>query len=317
MKNKIVATSKTIKVIDDKFYYFGEEFEPRVTWIIDEGFPTAKQLKIWLAKNSYEEGQRVLEEAGDRGSKVHAAAQDIICGKKVKLSDKYHSELTGKAEPLTFEEWEHLQAFERFINDYKPEFLMVEQAVRVKGVFAGTLDILCKLRVDIKIKVDEETGKQSIRVSYNADAKPVIVLLDLKTSSGIRPQYQLQTGAYAFGVANSSEFNSQGQLHIAYTGVIRTGTQHIAGYELKLFPDWSEDYKMFLHCLEMFKFLNPNAKPHIKEYPKFIKLPKELIFNPVIVKLPTPKKGRQKKQKQQDVKGTVKQVKEEGTTSVS
>ena len=102
----------------------------------------------------------VRDAAGDRGTLVHEAAEDIANGKPVNPGD-YDEAVAG-----------YIQSFIDFTEDHKPEFTHLEVTVASKrGMYAGTMDI-------------------------RANIKGYPVTLDTKTSKNVGDDMVLQLAAY-------------------------------------------------------------------------------------------------------------------------
>jgi hypothetical protein len=83
------------------------DFVPSVIWIA--GFhPKGVQFYKWLANQGWDESQAIKQTAGDKGSKVHAAVEDLIAGNTVSMEAKYLNHSTERDEPLSLEEYETL-----------------------------------------------------------------------------------------------------------------------------------------------------------------------------------------------------------------
>lgn len=255
------------KVVDlngDWTHYFHKEYGylPSATHVIKIGFPKGEGLLKWLKNMSAEEGEKAMKQAGKRGSKVHSALKDLINGEEIKLSNKYENET------LTSEEWNYILTWYIWQNDFSPHLIAHETSVYSGGIgrYAGTIDFLGGLiiRKGQKISINEkvETIKKD---------KKITVLLDWKTSSGIWDDYKLQVAAYAACTEKKP----------MYTGIVRLGTKHTCGYEMKLWDKKMTDYhfKRFLSARENYDMItgeNERWEPKVKEIPISlkVKLPK-------------------------------------------
>ena len=145
-------------------------FYPSVTWICGY-YPKGIAYHKWLASKGWDEAESIKVAAGDKGSKVHLAVNDLIRGVEVTMEAKYPNHTTGKVEELTIEEWECLMSFVDWVNEAKPVFLDSEIVVfNEKYPYAGTVDIRCKLKNN--------------------------TILDIKTGQYIWPSHELQVSAY-------------------------------------------------------------------------------------------------------------------------
>ena len=238
---------------DWRFYFKKStgQYAPAVNYIISQGFNKGPRFQNWLLQQRPEEAQRILESAGDRGTRVHAAIRDLIGGNEVKIDQQYPSELTkGRFEPLTAEEWNCIRGFANWFEEYQPE--VMGQEIVVFGnteLYAGTIDFLGTIL----------TNKGRIQV-----------LIDWKSSSGIWDEYKLQVAAYwnAYIWGKIDEFVPD------YTAIVRIGTKHKAKFEMQLFDakETMDNYKRFLEVKSLHHFVNPdNDKPNIEDLPSVFK----------------------------------------------
>jgi hypothetical protein len=145
------------------------EYVPSVTWIC-EHYPKGVAFYKWLASKGWNEAEAIKTAAGDKGSKVHEAIEDLIKGKEISIDAKYMNYSTKKDEELNLEEYECIMSFASWWQEVKPKPLGFEFAVWGDG-YAGTVDLLCSIE-----------GKTW--------------LIDFKTSQYIWPSHELQVSAY-------------------------------------------------------------------------------------------------------------------------
>lgn len=135
---------------------------PSVTEIL-QYYPKGEAFRRWLGSKSYEEAEKIRDEAGTRGSNVHEAIEQYLRHqtKPKDLSDK------GLKLFNNFLEWyEDLQK-----NDLV-EVLDIERPVINKHhKYVGTIDLIIKLNKEIH-------------------------LIDFKTSNSIHTTHLLQLSAY-------------------------------------------------------------------------------------------------------------------------
>ena len=238
---------------DWRFYWkkSTNQYAPAVNYIIGQGFNKGSRFQNWLLQQRPEEAQRILESAGDRGTRVHAAIRDLIDGNKVKIDQQYPSEVAnGRFEPLTAEEWNCLEGFVNFVNQYKPEVIAQEQTVfDDQNLYAGTIDFIGSIQV-------------------NGVKTPVII--DWKSSSGIWDEYKLQVAAYWAAISRGGP-----AIITSNTAIVRVGTRHKAKFEIQLFnpEETSQNFKKFLEVKSLYHFVNSGVeKPIITELPTSFKV---------------------------------------------
>ncbi len=216
---------------------------PSVTWI-NESYPKGLGFYKWLAGKGWDEATATKEAAGDRGSKVHNAIQDLLNGAEIKYGDAYWNETKQANESFTLEEWKCLIAFQRFWLDHNPTIVATERVCySLKYGYAGTIDAL--------LMIDDQ-----------------LVVVDWKTSAAIYPSYLMQIAAYMVAEHETGEHKP------VATAIVRLGTKHKKGYELQIFDtDQSkQNFKGFLHVKEIWAIENGNKKPETVTLPAVISL---------------------------------------------
>lgn len=233
----------------DWIVYFNskeKKYKWAVNYIISNGFPMADGLINFIKNHTSEESKKILESAGERGSRVHAAIRDLINGLTIDLERPYESEIAGKWERLTDEEWSCLTAWVAWVEKFKPELISCETSVDAEK-YAGTIDFLGSINLQKGDKININDSITTIK-----EDKKIKVLLDWKTGSGIYDNYRLQVAAYAFASKIIPE----------YTGIIRLGTAHKNGrFEMKL---W--DYETTKFHYQKFRASLSNFELNHKEY---------------------------------------------------
>jgi ATP-dependent exoDNAse (exonuclease V) beta subunit len=117
------------------------------------------QLIKWIADVGYENSQKVLKDAGERGTRVHDCLENIL------LEGHKKCELKGDEPYLVTQ-------FHKWLDKYKPQIVQTEGTLFSKShEFAGTTDLIALI-----------------------DKKRV--LIDFKTSTRIQKTYGLQLAAY-------------------------------------------------------------------------------------------------------------------------
>jgi len=132
-------------------------------------YPQSQYLTEWIGKVGWHESQRIKSEAGEKGTRVHAAI------------DRLEEGYTLFATEYSWEEFHKIHSFVKWYNDYKPELIAKEIPVfSRKGRYAGRLDRI-----------------------YIIDGQ--YTLLDFKTSSGIHEHFPLQFASYANAVEENTD----------------------------------------------------------------------------------------------------------------
>lgn len=211
---------------------------PSVTTVL-KLFPKGEGFERYLANaSSYEESQKVLKQAGERGTRVHDASERLEKGESL------------DREEFTLEEWRMLMGFVAWHKEYKPKPILIEHSL-VSDTYrtGGTLDRLYEIN-------DEVEGR-------------MVVVFDLKTSSAIHDSYWVQTGVYA-------QMVQEAKIAIpTHTAILRLTTRTKKGYEYKThsMEEYTKDADLFEAVRFVWDYLNPDSTG-----PKEIEVPDTLTL---------------------------------------
>ena len=158
-----------------------EDFYPSCTWICSY-YPKGYALEKWLADKGIDKAEEIRREAGQRGSRVHKACEDLAIGNEVKMDSKYPND-DGELAELTADEYGVAMTFRKFLEDEQPYFLKRENGAPAieytvlnhEHKFGGTVDMKCRIKSD--------------------DYK-FVHIIDIKTSKDIYPSHEIQVSAY-------------------------------------------------------------------------------------------------------------------------
>lgn len=279
MNNKIFHNpeNKQINFLDCRYYTVDNViFYPSVTTVLGI-YPKGYGFSKWLKENG-EKSDEILEAAGEEGSKVHDAIDQLIKGKEIKwthtfidtlqiqsvestarflddcangMQGKYYKEVQFFNES----EWQMILKFADFVEKNEPvfianEFNIISDTMRI----GGTLDIVCDI-----------AGERW--------------LVDIKTSNYIHKTHELQLAVYAkmFNEKNPDmPIDRVGILWLkaATRGEDKKGKNIQGhGWQLKEFDRHYEDsYKLFRHVRAIWDEENPNYRPKNMIYPDRLKL---------------------------------------------
>jgi len=222
------------------------KFYPSSTWISDY-YPKGIGFYKNLANKGWDLAEEEMQAAGDKGSKVHYACQDIDSGKGVNIqTSKYLNHSTEKEEELTPEEIECILAFQSWTDVFKPELLASElTAFNDNYGYAGTIDKIYRLE-----------GR--------------IYIVDLKTGQNIWPSTELQISSYsnleidykALGIKDE-EWQAR-KLAILQIGYYRNERKY-------KFTEMEDKFGLFLHAKAIWNNENLEAKPKEAKFPLVIK----------------------------------------------
>lgn len=237
--------------IADERWYFRENKDktrtevPSVTWIAG-CYPKGVQFYKWLAQKGWDESEAIKTSAGDKGSKVHNAIEDLLKGDTVKMDSKYINNSTGQPEELTIDEYSCLMNFVDWHNETKPKTLRTEFVIfdDIDG-YAGTVDYLCQIG-------DE------------------VWLIDFKTGQSVWTEYELQISAYRKALERQGvKIDKMATLQVGYKLNKR-------GWKL---TELEDKYPLFLHAKAIWQEEHGGEKPKIVNYPDKLK-----VGNPEIKK---------------------------------
>lgn len=251
-------------LVDPKTAESKPEFVPSVTWICDS-FPKGPAYWKWLASKGWDEALAIKTAAGDRGSRVHKAIQDLIEGREVPIDAKYPSSSDDEPKELTFEEYDAILSFARWYEEVKPELIAWEFVVWGDG-YAGTVDLLCSI------------GGQKY-------------IVDFKTSAHIWPSHELQVSAYKHalnltrpapcngptckGEKRDHDSNCNVSLHITEPEDVKLAILQV-GYRMnkKKFKltEIDDQYQEFLAAKVIWAREQKGVEPKQREYPMSVRL---------------------------------------------
>lgn len=240
------------------------KFIPSVTWIC--GFyPKGVQFYKWLASKGWDEAEAIKTAAGDKGSKVHKAIENIIAGGTVKMEDMYVNNSTGKSEELSVEEYEAIMSFVTWADEAKPKFLLTEATVTSeKYGFSGTVDCVAKIKDDVYI-------------------------IDFKTSQNIWQEYEMQISAYKQALTEMGYKTENIKLAFLQIGYKGNRTKKDGSRTMHKFTMVDDKFELFLHARAIWANETEGQKPKQAEYPLSLSLKIEPKVEEKVEVAPAPK----------------------------
>lgn len=232
-----------ITLLDERYYQSPDTqlYYPSVNTILDV-YPKGYGYIQWL-KDLGSNSEEVLKRAGDQGTKIHNAIQQLLTKKEVKWITE-----NSEQENYTLEEWQMLLKFVEFYKEAKPQTLAVEQSLVDDELgYGGTLDYVCKINNEVWY-------------------------IDWKSGNSIYKTNKIQASAYKelWNKKNNLKIERIGCLHLkAQTrGADKTGKQiQGEGWKLEEVEDQEHLFKLFKHTQVIWKEENPNPKPKNLIYP--------------------------------------------------
>jgi hypothetical protein len=244
------------------------QYVPSVTWIAGH-YPKGIEYFKWLASKGWDESQEIMRDAGDRGSKVHAAISAILRGEEVRIDSKFINPSTEQLEELTLEECDGIKAFVDWFKANNPVSIAWDVTVfSEKHGYAGTIDYICRI------------GEQ-------------VYIIDFKTSQQVWPSHRLQLSAYKEPIAHG-EFQIEGLKEVwdIKLAVLQIGyRKNKAGYKWNEIED---QFPLFLAARQIWANETEGQAPKLREYP-IVLSPAVTVEQAMNTEEPKPEKSSSKK----------------------
>lgn len=258
-EEKILTIDKQSEIVERIFY-------PSSSWICSY-YPKGIEYMKWLASKGWDEAERLMNEAGDRGTNVHKAIDSLLDGNPIKMTDKFFSEKTGKDEEIKVKEWEAIMSFADFISIAKPMIIKKEWSlINKQDGYGGTIDLVCIIPEDVKV------GTSTITRG--------VYVIDYKTSKEIYPSSELQISSYKHAIPEETLDFIKNSLTEEQKKDKEFDEVKIAilqvGYNLNKrkwkFTECQDKYELFLSTRKTWENENKDKQPAQKDYPIEIKL---------------------------------------------
>lgn len=239
MNHLIIDTgARQLTLLDSRFYITEEgQPVPSVTTIL-EAYPKGPEYFAWIKKVG-EDADEIRDEAGRRGSTVHALTEAYDRGEEVTL-------LTADGHPAyKLAEWAMFERYVEFTGRYNPDNCWVEQNFVSPALgFAGTVDRIMMIN-----------GR--------------LFLVDIKTSNTIYPSYWLQLAAYR-QLADEQDIFVDAVAVLWLNAKTRTegskGAIQGPGWQLVTREDTTRDYELFLATKTLWEAQNKDIRPRQLTY---------------------------------------------------
>lgn len=245
--------------LDTEHYYYlgGIGWAPSVTSILGEAGPVDQGLRQFWKQNTAQESDDIFHTAGEFGSKLHGAFDQLLLAEELDLLNDYPTR-REKYTIMKFADW---------FNVVKPVDFTSEQVVAsTQYMFAGTLDFLGKIsRKNAAAALGLNIGETARFINGRPD-KLEMWLIDWKTSRQLHYGHELQVAAYKQAVLEGLG------IKVDHMGLLRVPTQHKTGYEFKEVFWKISDY---MHIYQTYLNLHKGVIPYPKElisYPNKFRL---------------------------------------------
>lgn len=258
--------------VDDEHYYYGglpggiKSYFLSVTRTLDIGAPFPEGLRQYLRITDYDEQVQRLDFTGARGSKLHAALDDLMKGQQLSLSDDYRSTYEKDA-LVTF-----IRTM-RFLNPskFKTELIVADSELRIAGTtdFVGWVEgwkLLMLLEPLKYLELDSDGDLQPKEKWLGLpDTKKTHIVVDWKFTGRNAYSHKIQVAAY------KTMYNKSYKGRVSRAFTWRYSPRHKFGFD---FQESLKDYRDFKRIYDttidyLGEFPEP---PTIKRYPESIKL---------------------------------------------
>lgn len=243
---KLDVQLKQLNFLDTRVYEREEGlYYPSVTSIL-QYMPKGKWFEEWI-KDVGHNADIIRNRAGQEGTEVHNAVEQLIKGEELEWMDEY-----GRAR-YSLKVWEMIVKFAEFWTTYKPEPVLIEQFLYSdKYHYAGTTDLVVKLDGSL-------------------------CLLDIKTSNFLSRSHHLQLAAYAQAYEEivGDKIEKTGVLWLKSTKRTegkKEGVYQGKGWEISFVDDVEKAFKEFLLIYEVYKLEHQDIQPKFNTYPTTLKL---------------------------------------------
>lgn len=240
-KALIDKEARQVTFADERYYSLdGENWFPSVTTYLD-AFYKGGQYIHWLKQEGLN-ADRIMKEAGELGTAVHNAIENLLNGGEIEWDGENYSE---KAWIMI----NRFMEFYKFVESHSGVELVL---VNPKLEIGGTLDLVCKINGNTW-------------------------LIDHKTSNNIWHTHKVQVAVYKtlYEAEIKEKIDHIGILHLnAQTRGEDKSGKAIQGkgwklIEIEEIPLLLDDFKSAKH---QWNRVNPNAKPKNLIYPTNLKL---------------------------------------------
>lgn len=224
---------------------------PSVTWITG-CYPKGIGYFKWLAERGWDEAEAIKTQAGDKGTKVHLAIEDVLKGKEVRIDSKYPNKTTGQDEELTLEECDAILSFISWRNEMSKDYIIETVAIETTVFstihnYAGTVDWIVKM-----------TDRVRNTVSF--------WVIDFKTSQNVFPSHELQLNAYKKTLENG-ENKIEGLIDVSNLKMAVLQVGYKKNKAMYKFNEIDTDFDMFLVAQKIWQKEHGNEKPTKRDYP--------------------------------------------------
>ncbi len=239
---------RMIEWFDQHYYKIGEDFFPSVTTILSAS--PKPHLAFWRADVGNDEANRIMKEAGERGSIIHNIFSAMLKGKQVayRVYDDPNV-IAVNDQFIQLSLWKLV----KFFKEVNPSVKLSEEIVfSTKHQFAGTMDLLFKV----------EGGAFMVNGAKPISIPPGLYVADIKSGKNIDDEAYWQTAAYAKAYEEMTGTRIDGTL-ILHTQSLNKGGIEGFGVKIRTGEELDQDFSNFLKVYEVWKIKPYPSKPRL------------------------------------------------------
>jgi len=230
-------------------------------------------LYRWYAELGWDQARKKLNEAGERGKRIHYAMYIYLMGGMVvynqwqnpKYTDQQIQEFKDQNPYFMVlgnqDEMLALWKIQKFFDIVKPEIIKLEETVwHISEGIAGTLDMVLK----IEKGTYDVNGAKGLIIPETG-----IYIGDLKTGSTVSESAWAQIAAYQKAFESLSGLKTQGGFVLHTSGSSKKGIEGLS-VPLKTSEELKSDYHIFKSLSYVWDQRNPNFTLKAFEFPTII-----------------------------------------------
>jgi len=230
-------------------------YAPSWTHVLGETWPRSVGLEIWRGDVGNQRAEEIMVAAGEEGSYVHAAVEEILKGGWIAAEDVRRTFPRARA----LKPQRCLAAFLDFCATWHPVPLTLESVTWLdEPAVAGTMDFYGLIDKPIK---------KGAGIAPDPSGEKILAVLDWKTSKSIHDQHRAQVAGYVHS-------ERQGGAQVDAACILHLGNTTRAHWSLlDLTPELDRWTALALTAVRTYHLHHPDAKPSEEQFPEVFALP--------------------------------------------